>query len=96
MKLLHSLVDNPQVNWYTPISHLVDRDPDYQVWGDSSLDCAGGYSHQLKFWWFLEWLQSIKNKTLKHFKVNVYERQTIDLLLAGLRELPDLLLLGRL
>ena len=75
LQLLHSLVDNPKMNWYTPISHLVDRDPDYQVWGDSSLDCAGEYSHQLKFWWFLDWPQTDKNKTLKHFKVSVYENE---------------------
>ena len=38
LKFLHSLVNNPEVNWFTPISHLVDRDPDYQVWEDSFLD----------------------------------------------------------
>ena len=77
LKLLLSLVDNPKVHWYTPLSHLVDRDPDFQVWGDSSLDCAGGYSHQLKFWWFLEWPQTIKQKTLKYFKINIYENDKL-------------------
>ena len=56
---------------FIPIAHWVPRDPDFSGRGDVCLEGAGGYSLDLKFWWFLEWPQEIKSKTLKYFDVKV-------------------------
>ena len=50
-----------------PIAHIVPRDPDFQARGDACLEGAGGYSFDLKFWWFVKWPHKIKNKTLPFF-----------------------------
>ena len=50
-----------------PIAHIVPRDPDFNARGDACLEGAGGYSFDLKFWWFVKWPQNVVNKTLIHF-----------------------------
>ena len=50
-----------------PIAHIVPRDPDFNARGDACLEGAGGYSFDLKFWWFVKWPQNIVDKTLIHF-----------------------------
>ena len=35
--LLEAIIQNPKINWSTPISHMVVRNPDFAAWGDSSL-----------------------------------------------------------
>jgi len=52
-----------------PIAHVVDRVPEFTAWGNVCLDGAGGYCPELKFWFFLEWPDFVKSKTLKAFKV---------------------------
>ena len=69
LMLLESIIKNPSIQWSTPVSHLVKRSPDFEVWGDSSLKYAGGYSHNMKFWWHIEWPTSIQSKTLDKFVV---------------------------
>lgn len=49
----------------TPIAHLVPRDPSGKAYGDSSLDAAGGWSTDCKFWWYLEWSEEIRLRTLR-------------------------------
>ena len=51
-----------------PIGHLIPRTPDYQAWGDSSLDAAGGYSVDLGFYWHLSWPESIRRKSVHFFR----------------------------
>jgi len=50
-----------------PIAHIIPRDPDFNARGDACLEGAGGYSFDLKFWWFVKWPQNIINKTLIFF-----------------------------
>lgn len=69
LMMLESIIKNPSIQWSTPVSHLVKRSPDFEVWGDSSLKHAGGYSHNMKFWWHIEWPTSIQSKTLDKFVV---------------------------
>ena len=54
----------------TPIAHLVSRDPSGKAYGDSSLDAAGGWSTDCRFWWYLEWSQEIRDRTLRFHKNN--------------------------
>lgn len=63
--------NNEKYKLYTPISYLVDRDPDFLARGDACLDGAGGYCVKLNFFWFVEWPDEIKIKTLRHFKIRL-------------------------
>jgi len=51
----------------SPIAHIIPRDYDYSAKGDACLDGAGGFSSSLKFWWYIQWPDKIKMKTIKHF-----------------------------
>ena len=68
--LEHFLLHNRRV-LYIPIAHWVPRDPDFSGRGDACLEGAGGYSLNLGFWWFFEWPDEIKSKTLKYFDVKI-------------------------
>ena len=54
----------------SPIAHLVCRDPSATAWSDSCLYAAGGYSFDMKFWWYIEWLPKIRAYTLKYKRTN--------------------------
>ena len=49
LNLLIQTISDKNIHWETRIAHLIPRTPDYQAWGDSSLDAAGGYSFDLGF-----------------------------------------------
>ena len=68
LNLLIQIIEDDSIQWTTPIAHLIKRDPDFQVWGDSSLDAAGGYSVDFGFYWHLKWPESITSKSVKFFK----------------------------
>ena len=67
--LLEATIKDPKINWSTPISHMVVRDPDFAAWGDSSLSQAGDFSHDLKFWWHWEWSDSIQARILSAYQL---------------------------
>ena len=69
LELLRYVFVSPKYTLYMPIAHVVDRVPEFTAWGDACLDGAGGYCPELKFWFFLEWPDFVKNKTLKAFQV---------------------------
>ena len=55
-------------SWYnlkTPIAHLEIRDPDFNVYSDACLETAGAQVQSLKFWWHVEWPDTIKSLTRK-------------------------------
>ena len=54
----------------TPIAHLVRRDPSATAWSDSCLYAAGGYSVDMKFWWYIEWPDKVRQYTLKYNRTN--------------------------
>ena len=65
LKIMDKVLSNPkQYNLGTPIAHLVQREPDFVTYGDACLEAGGGFSDG-KFWWYVEWPESIKNLTLK-------------------------------
>ena len=60
LKIMDKVLSNPnQYNLGTPIAHLVQREPDFVTYGDACLEAGGGFSDG-KFWWHVEWPESIK------------------------------------
>jgi len=69
LKLLHVLFRNyHETPFWSPISHLIRRDPDFLAFGDACLDGAGGYSSSLSFWWFVGWPKSVTDNTLRFYR----------------------------
>ena len=80
LKLLYYLFSNPDTFPFTsPIAHIIDREPDFEAKGDTCLDGAGGYSTDLSFWWFVEWPEYVKQKTVKYFIKYYYGVQSTRL-----------------
>ena len=52
------------VMMWRPIGHLIPRIACAVADSDSSLKAAGGFSVELKFWWYIDWPPFIKNFTL--------------------------------
>ena len=66
--LISQALTSPTISLRTPIAHLVSRDPTADGYGDSSLDAAGGFSVHCRFWWYLEWSDEIRRRTLRHIR----------------------------
>jgi len=64
------LSPDSRIRWETPIAHLIPRTPTATVFGDSSLDGAGGYSLGLGFWWHIVFPDDIVKRTLLYRKNN--------------------------
>lgn len=71
-----------------PIAHLIMREPNFRMFGDSSLRACGGYSIDLSFWWHISFKEEILARTLLHLKdgndprfisINVLEYVTVIL-----------------
>ena len=75
--LSYILKNDKDFKWETPIAHLIPRTPDFAAWGDSSLDAAGGFSTDLKFFWHLLWPDEIRKKTLKYFDIRIKEKEKL-------------------
>ena len=70
LHLIQAALCDPTIPTSSPISHLIDLTPSGVAYSDSSLSAAGGYLSDLSFWWYLEWPQSIRSRTLQHVKYN--------------------------
>ena len=87
LSFLHDVLADPSAYpWECPIAHLVPRSPDFTATGDSSLFAAGGYSLDLKFWWYISWPPDIQSKTLKFFIITKKDPSTGDLISINLLE----------
>ena len=64
----------PRASHVCPIAHLVPRTPCAVIRGDSSLLTAGSYSADLGFWWYLEWPQAVRDRTIRHVTNNKTNR----------------------
>ncbi len=64
----HLLQPHSGVRWMTPIAHVIERNPFAHLFGDSSLQAAGGFSVGLKFWWHLPFPEEVVKRTLLHMK----------------------------
>ena len=78
LKLILRALKDESIPKCSPISHLIPREA--LGWGrtDSCLRAAGGYSPALKFWWYIEWPQSIQRRTLLHIR-NKANKQLISI-----------------
>jgi hypothetical protein len=72
--------DNAPVKWSSPIANLIPRDPSYTTWGDASLEAGGGFSLVLKFWFTVDWPDTIKRRTIRHLKAKDQHLISINLL----------------
>jgi hypothetical protein len=70
LHLIIRALENKRLKKRTPLAHLVRRDPSAKAWSDSCLYAAGGFSSDMKFWWYLEWPKEILECTLKFVKNN--------------------------
>ena len=70
IRIISAGLSDPSIQKYTPIAHLVNGTPHGTAAGDSCLDAMGGYSIDMKFWWYYEWPTSIREQTLRFIKNN--------------------------
>jgi hypothetical protein len=70
LRLIERALGSPDISIRRPIGHIVPRDPSGTAWSDSSLLAAGGYSVDMKFWWYIEWPEEVQRQTLKYIKNN--------------------------
>eukprot|EP00956_Cyclotella_meneghiniana_P041381 scaffold224955_cov33-Cyclotella_meneghiniana.AAC.1 len=70
IRIISAGLSDPSIQKYTPIAHLVNGTPHGTAAGDSCLDAMGGYSIDMKFWWYYEWPKSIREQTLRFIKNN--------------------------
>lgn len=68
LNIIRRALESEQVLKTTPLAHLIDNDPDSEADGDSSLDAAGGWSTSMQLWWYIEWPEHIKQRTLRFVK----------------------------
>ena len=66
IKLLTTIFqDSDTYKWEIPIRYLIDTDYDCIVRGDACLEGGGAFCKELHFWYFIEWPEEIKKRTLK-------------------------------
>ena len=66
LKLILDALSCTWIDMWRPIGHLVDRTPSGIGYSDSCLHAAGGFSFDMKFWWYHEWSSDIQACTLKY------------------------------
>ena len=79
------LAHSKQYKLETPIAHIINKDPDFILYGDACLEAGGGYSDNL-FWWHVEWPDEIKALTLKNLMITRKCLETNDLVSINLLE----------
>jgi hypothetical protein len=63
-----ALQEGSKISFEAPIAFIILRTPSASLFGDSSLTYCGGYSIDLRFWWFIPFPDKIVAKTLLHLK----------------------------
>jgi len=64
----HALRSDSGIPWSAPLAHIVKRTPFANLFGDSSLGAAGGYSISLSYWWHVPFPDDIVRRTLLYLK----------------------------
>lgn len=70
LQLIRRALTADWVDMWRPIAHMVPRDPSGVGYSDSCLHAAGGFSFDMKFWWYYEWPQEVQKHTLRFVKNN--------------------------
>ena len=68
LALIKKALSDDRINKWSPIAHLIPNVEDAECHGDSSLDSAGGWSTDMQFWWWHDWGDDIKARTLRFIK----------------------------
>ena len=70
LQIITTVLSHPlKYNLKTPTIDIVPRDLDFITYGDACSEAADGFSEGLKFWWHVEFPDSIKSKTLKNINI---------------------------
>jgi hypothetical protein len=64
-----ALQEKSKKSFKAPIAFIIPRMPSASLFGDSSLTSCGGYSTDLRFWWFIPFPDEIIARTLMHLKM---------------------------
>ena len=70
LRLIERALSSNWINLQRPISHMINRDPSGTGYSDSCLRAAGGFSLDMKFWWYIEWPDEVQKRTLRYVKNN--------------------------
>ncbi len=65
-----ALQEDLGIDFETPIAFIIPRISTALLFGDSLLQSFGGYSFELKIWWYVQFPQEIVLRTLLHLKNN--------------------------
>ena len=65
-----ALSPESEIDFTTPLAHIIPRMPMGKMFGDSSLKACGGYSLKLRFIWHVFFPEEILMRTLLHMKEN--------------------------
>ena len=68
LDIIRAALTSAYISKSIPIAHLIPDRDDGETHGDSSLDSAGGWSIDMKFWWWIDWPQSVKDRTIRVLK----------------------------
>ena len=78
--LILKILLDPTIILETPFAHIVVRDPTWGAWADACKRAGGGWSTDLKFWWYFPFWDDIyqraclpDNKTKRLVSINVLE-----------------------
>jgi hypothetical protein len=80
LRIVRTALADPSISKGSPISHLIPRVPISTPCCDSCLHAAGGYSTELKFWWYLEWSPDVQRRTLGSDLWSGFDNNSLDLL----------------
>ena len=70
LRLIERALSSDWISLQRPISHMIKRDPSGIGYSDSCLRAAGGFSLDMKFWWYIEWPADVQIRTLRFIKNN--------------------------
>ena len=80
LEYIRRILADTGIPLHTPIAVIVPRDYEYAMWADSCKQSGGGWSTDMKFWWFLEYPTEIvgratlaNNKGGKYISINALE-----------------------
>jgi len=78
--IMQVFMDPSTYKWSVLIPHLIEQEPDYEIWQDSCLLGAIGFSFLFCFWWALEWPMFIVLQTIKYLSKGNKNLISINLL----------------
>ena len=68
-----ALREDSGISFEVPIAFIIPRTPSASLFGDSSLRACGGYSTELRVWWYIPFPDKIIHRTLLHMRNNENE-----------------------